>query len=77
MICIGRTQGSAGNDIGFALADALHINYYDVEILQEVLKRLDVTNDAKVSGDKDQDGLIEDKYQKNFGEAKGLKQEIT
>lgn len=76
MICIGRTQGSAGNDIGFALADALHINYYDVEILQEVLKRLDVTNDAKVSGDKDQDGLIEDKYQKNFGEAKGLKQKL-
>ena len=30
-----------GNDIGFALADALHINYYDVEILQEVLKRLE------------------------------------
>ena len=76
VICIGRTQGSAGNDIGFALADALHINYYDVEILQEVLKRLDVTNDAKVSGDKDQDGLIEDKYQKNFGEAKGLKQKL-
>ncbi|MFR9181458.1 MAG: cytidylate kinase-like family protein [Dorea sp.] len=76
VICIGRTQGSAGNDIGFALADALHINYYDIEILQEVLKRLDVTNDAKVSGDKDQDGLIEDKYQKNFGEAKGLKQKL-
>ena len=76
VICIGRTQGSAGNDIGFALADALHINYYDVGILQEVLERLDVTNDAKVSGDKDQDGLIEDKYQKNFGEAKGLKQKL-
>ena len=30
VICIGRTQGSAGNDIGFALADALRINYYEM-----------------------------------------------
>ena len=29
VICISRTQGSAGNDIGFELADNLHINYYD------------------------------------------------
>ena len=34
VICISRTQGSAGNDIGFELADELHINYYDVEIFQ-------------------------------------------
>ena len=36
IICIGRTHGSAGNDIGFALADALRINYYDAEIFNEV-----------------------------------------
>ena len=30
VICISRTQGSAGNDIGFGLADKLRINYYDV-----------------------------------------------
>ena len=30
VICISRTQGSAGNDIGFELADQLRINYYDV-----------------------------------------------
>ena len=36
-----RTQGSAGNDIGFELADNLHINYYDVEIFDQVLKRLE------------------------------------
>lgn len=41
MICISRTQGSAGNDIGFELADNLHINYYDVEIFDQVLKRLE------------------------------------
>ena len=39
VICIGRTQGSAGNDIGFELADKLHINYYDSEIFEQVLKR--------------------------------------
>ena len=31
VICISRTQGSAGNDIGFELADKLRINYYDVD----------------------------------------------
>ena len=41
IICISRTQGSAGNDIGFELADNLHINYYDVEIFDQVLKRLE------------------------------------
>lgn len=41
IICIGRTQGSAGTDIGFALADKLKINYYDAEIFKQVLKRLD------------------------------------
>ena len=42
VICISRTQGSAGNDIGFELADDLHINYYDVEIFNQVLNRMEV-----------------------------------
>ena len=41
IICIGRTHGSAGTDIGFALADKLKINYYDAEIFNEVLNRMD------------------------------------
>lgn len=41
MVCIGRTYGSAGTDIGFALADALKINYYDSEIFTEVLERME------------------------------------
>lgn len=45
IICIGRTYGSAGTDIGFALADALHINYYDTEIFTEVLERLEAEQD--------------------------------
>ena len=51
VICISRTQGSAGNDIGFELADDLHINYYDVEIFNQVLNRLEAekgsVNDAE------------------------------
>ena len=46
IICIGRTHGSAGTDIGFALADALKINYYDVEIFNQVLERLDAEKDS-------------------------------
>ena len=41
IICIGRTHGSAGTDIGFALADKLKINYYDAEIFDQVLKKMD------------------------------------
>ena len=37
VICIGRSYGSAGTDIGFRLADELHINYYDATIFQDVL----------------------------------------
>ena len=46
VICISRTQGSAGNDIGFELADNLKINYYDVEIFDQVMKRLEADKDA-------------------------------
>ena len=34
-------HGSAGTDIGFALADKLKINYYDAEIFDQVLKKMD------------------------------------
>ena len=46
IICIGRTYGCAGTDIGFALADKLHINYYDSEIFTEVLERLEAEQDS-------------------------------
>lgn len=46
IICIGRTYGCAGTDIGFALADALKINYYDSEIFTEVLERLEAGQDS-------------------------------
>ncbi len=45
IICISRTYGCAGNEIGFTLADRLHINYYDAEIFSAVLKRLEAEKD--------------------------------
>ena len=42
VICISRSHGSAGTDIGFALAEALHINYYDEAVLNQILERRDV-----------------------------------
>lgn len=61
VICISRTQGSAGNDIGFELADQLKINYYDVEIFNQVLKRLEAEKD----GVKDTENFVEfNKYSK-------------
>ena len=51
IICIGRTHGSAGTDIGFALADALKINYYDVEIFNRVLERLEAEKDSVTDRD--------------------------
>lgn len=77
VICIGRTQGSAGNDIGFALADALKINYYDVEIFSEVLKRLEVERE-EAYGIHDHDNhkhvVMDNKYQKGFDEPHGIRQ---
>lgn len=46
IICIGRTFGSGGSEIGFTLADKLKINYYDAEIFTEVLRRLDAEKDV-------------------------------
>lgn len=61
VICISRTHGSAGNDIGFALADELKINYYDVEIFNRVLNRLEAEKDAV----KDKETFADfDKYKK-------------
>jgi len=61
VICISRTQGSGGNDIGFGLADQLQINYYDVEIFDQVMKRLQADKNA-VSDTGNFEGF--DKYRK-------------
>lgn len=45
VICISRTYGSGGSTIGFRLADRLHINYYDAEIFDRVLQRLEAQDD--------------------------------
>lgn len=46
VICIGRSYGSGGNDIGFHLADDLHINYYDATIFRDVIERLQAEKEA-------------------------------
>jgi len=46
IICISWTYGSGGIDVGFKLADKLKINYYDAEIFDAVLKRLDAEKDS-------------------------------
>lgn len=42
VICISRSHGSAGTDIGFALSESLHINYYDDAVLAQLLERRDI-----------------------------------
>ncbi|SFR83473.1 AAA family ATPase [[Clostridium] aminophilum] len=46
IICISRTYGSGGNYIGFGLADKLKIDYYDAEIFNATLKRLEAEQDG-------------------------------
>ena len=47
IICISRSHSSAGNDIGFALADDLHINYYDIDVLKGILNSIDKEKDTQ------------------------------
>lgn len=47
IICISRSHGSAGTDIGFTLSENLRINYYDEDILDEILLR----REQKIHGD--------------------------
>ena len=41
IICIGRSCGCGGNEIGFALADKLRMNFYDVSVMNEVFRRME------------------------------------
>lgn len=47
VICISRSHGSAGTDIGFALSEALRINYYDEDVLNQILARRDAGEPGK------------------------------
>ena len=46
IICMSWTYGSGGSTVGFKLSDKLKINYYDEEIFDAVLKRLEVEQDS-------------------------------
>lgn len=73
IICIGRTYGSGGSEIGFTLADALKINYYDAEIFSEVLKRLDAEKDVV----QDRAGYTYGPEQKNLERAFAAAKKMT
>ncbi|MDD6283067.1 MAG: cytidylate kinase-like family protein [Oribacterium sp.] len=51
IICISRTYGSGGNSIGLKIADKLHINFYDREIFNAVLRRMEVEQDHEITDD--------------------------
>ena len=48
IICISRSYGSGGDDIGFGVSDNLEIDYYDAEIFKTVLKRLEAEKDGLI-----------------------------
>lgn len=43
IITIGREFGSGGRELGRRLAEALHMEYYDKEILEQIVKRTSFT----------------------------------
>ena len=45
IITIGRQFGSGGRELGRRLAEALQIAYYDKEILTEISKRTQLTEE--------------------------------
>lgn len=47
IICIGRSCGCGGNEIGFALADKLRMNFYDVSVMNEVFKQIEGADAAQ------------------------------
>lgn len=45
VITIGREFGSGGREFGRHLAEMLHVNYYDKEIIVEISKRIQLAED--------------------------------
>lgn len=56
IICIGRTFGACGNEIGFELANKLGMNFYDNCVVNEMLG---------IPGKSLEDGLFKTKHYKN------------
>lgn len=69
IICISWTYGSGGIDVGFKLADKLKINYYDAEIFEAVLKRLEAEKDSLQDfggyGKPDQEGNLAEAFEQH------------
>lgn len=61
IICIAKAYGSGGTEIGYNLAQALGLGYYDSIIIREIMNRMDKTG-RSVWG-------TEDFYEKRKGDA--------
>lgn len=57
IICIGRSYGCGGEYIGFGLADTLHADYYDAEILSAILKSREERPDNSASSESGSDDI--------------------
>ena len=66
VICIGRSYGCGGNDIGFKLADMLHIDYYDATVFRDVMDRELAERESAAGGKSFRDQLDEDRNLKGF-----------
>lgn len=76
IICIGRSCGCGGNEIGFDLADALRMNFYDVSVMNEVFKQQDGEDAAQAIASIQQKKHVPlVKRIKNFAKYHGLSQD--
>ncbi len=66
VICIGRSYGCGGNDIGFKLADMLHIDYYDATVFRDVLDRELAERESEAGGKSFREQLAEDQKLKGI-----------
>ena len=60
IICIGRSCGCGGNEIGFALADKLRMNFYDVSVMNEVFRQKDGEEAAQATATFQKKGMETD-----------------
>ncbi len=71
IICIGRQFGSAGTEIGFELAKRLKLEFYDKEIFEMVMHRLEV--DQETVGDEPIDSVTKhSSFLEDFSKYHGL-----
>ena len=70
IICIGRTYGSGGSEIGFNIANQLDFNYYDYSIMERVMERLEIEQQGEGDEEKGKSADGNSTYHKDeFGDS--------